>query len=218
VGRAFAYCLEGEAWRRLAIGGLVNAVPVVGACWASGYALAVMRRAAGGEDDLPEWRGWGRLFVEGLAYYVIPTVYLFPALALFAVATGIGLVGLADRLLGLGLATTNGGLLLGLVAGGLVLALLGAYPIPAALWAFARTGRYGPAFRLPALLAMVRPHRRAYHIALLWSAVSFLAALAWQLTLQAHLVGLIAIPFLGFYLQLVWAHLCAQVLSRTKDE
>src|SRR5207237_37133 len=89
AARAFAFPLTPANRRRLVVGGLLNAVPVAGACWSAGYTLEAIRRLNAGEEALPEWRGWGRLFVEGVVYYVIPTLYLFPALALYAACTGI---------------------------------------------------------------------------------------------------------------------------------
>jgi hypothetical protein len=103
--------------------------------------------------------------------------------------------------------------MIGLALVATLLAILGAYPIPAALNTYAHQRHYGPAFHLASLLSAIRDHAPAYHIAYRWAALSALAALAWQATVFAHLIGLFAIPFLGFYLQLAWAHLFAQALA-----
>jgi hypothetical protein len=198
--------------RHLALGGLVNAIPLAGPCWASGYALEVARRAASGDDSLPEWKGWRRFFIDGIAYYLIPTIYLLPALILYAIVASMFAVWLAAQVPALGFVAPSGPLLIALAFAATLLALLGAYPVPAALNTYAQTRRYRPAFRLRTLLRAIRAHAPAYRRAFAWSVISALAALAWQATLIAHLVGLLAIPFLGFYLQLAWAHLFAQVL------
>ncbi len=74
-------------WKgKLAVGGLLVLVASfvsVPLFWlvlpVQGFALRIMRRTARGEPPaLPEWQGWGELFIDGLKLWVIGFVYLLP--------------------------------------------------------------------------------------------------------------------------------------------
>lgn len=78
-----------EDWlKKVVIGGLLSFIPVLNLV-VSGYVLRKLRMAAMGEPNLPEWKGWGELFVGGLKLLVVVFVYLLVPI-LFIVLSAIG--------------------------------------------------------------------------------------------------------------------------------
>jgi len=68
VTNSFTYVLKDHQWiKKMAIGGLITAVPIVSAI-SNGYQMQVIRNLlSGAAKPLPEWDNAGRYFKEGLA-------------------------------------------------------------------------------------------------------------------------------------------------------
>lgn len=66
--------------KKLIVGILLGIVPIIN-FFVSGYIVETARRTMKKDFELPEWRGWGELFVSGLLYTVIGFIYTLPALA-----------------------------------------------------------------------------------------------------------------------------------------
>ena len=64
--------------KKLLIGILLSIVPVVNFL-AVGYMLETARKSMKKDTSLPEWEGWGDLFVKGLLSIVIEAIYFIPA-------------------------------------------------------------------------------------------------------------------------------------------
>jgi hypothetical protein len=74
------FAADDEVTRKVGVGSLVSAVPLVNIA-ALGYEIRVARRVAGGHDrPLPAWDEPGALFVEGLGLAVARWVYMLPML------------------------------------------------------------------------------------------------------------------------------------------
>jgi hypothetical protein len=79
----FRFPFTGERWQRkvliggaLALGGILifPLLPV------TGYGMRVMRQTIRGEPPtLPEWKGWSKLFTDGICMWVVWLVYALPA-------------------------------------------------------------------------------------------------------------------------------------------
>lgn len=64
--------------KKLLIGILFSIVPVIN-FFAMGYMLETAKKAMKKDPSLPEWGGWGDLFVKGLLSIVIEGLYFIPA-------------------------------------------------------------------------------------------------------------------------------------------
>jgi hypothetical protein len=204
---ALRYPWNGEQkLETLLIGGLLTLLGVVFVpiLFVYGYLVRVVRRVAAGEtSEPPPFGEWGELFVDGIAAFVVSVVYfLVPAIVVTAGALLFLLPVTAVEAAG----PSAGGGLVAIV--GLLLALLGVvvavvltfaalYLVPAAVAAFARSGRFGAAFS-PSMLRPIAGDRRY--------ATGWLVAVAVSLVVQivasvvaATGVGAILVPFLLFY-------------------
>ncbi|PSP56019.1 hypothetical protein BRC82_02460 [Halobacteriales archaeon QS_1_67_19] len=133
---------------------LAALVPVVPLIAVAGYLVRVLAQAAGTdpgafrtESSPPSFRGIGRLFVDGLAAIAVATAYLsVPAGVLAVTVRGIGAAPIG--------VDPSGPAGVGFLAGSTVTlfaVLAFAYPLPAALTAYARARRLRAAFELDRL-------------------------------------------------------------------
>ncbi|MFC7020772.1 MULTISPECIES: DUF4013 domain-containing protein [Haloarcula] len=168
-----------------------------------GYLVRVVRQVAAGDDAKPPtFDEWADLLVDGVVAFAISLVYfLVPALVItvaavawivpVSVGTGIGGSG------GNSLAVV--GVLLAVATGVVaLLALVAAfYLFPAAIAVYARTGSVRAAFS-PAVLRAVGTtdtYATAWVVALVIALVAQIVGGAIALTV----IGLILVPFVGFY-------------------
>ena len=190
----------------LAIGGLLTLLGVffVPILFVYGYLIRVIRQTASGEvTEPPAFSDWGELFMDGLVGFVISLVYvLVPSIVATAgallVLLPLGIVGSGATDSGSGVLAA-GGVILALVVAGLslVLFLAAAYLIPAAVAAFARSGRFGAAFS-PSVLRPILTDRRYVTAWAVAVAIALLAQIAGG-AVSATGVGAILVPFLAFY-------------------
>ncbi len=189
----------------LVIGGVLSLLGVlfVPSLFVYGYLVRVIRQVSSGETDTPPvFDEWEELLVDGLAvfgislvYVLLPTVILIGGLFVLLVPVGVGV----------GAGSSDGGVfaLFGVLLS-LAVALLGFavflaafYLLPAAVAAYARTGRFGSAFSP----STVRPvgTDRSYAVAWLVAVVvGFLAQVVGG-ALTLTLVGAVLVPFVTFY-------------------
>ena len=189
----------------LLIGGVLTLLSVLflPGLFVYGYLVRVVRRTAAGEDDAPPRFGeWGERLVDGLLAFVISTLYfLVPAIVvaggalLFLVPVTVAGGG-ADTGAGL-LALAGGVLALVTVVLSLVLVLAASYLVPAAVAAYARTGRFGSAFS-PAILRPIATDGRYATGWVVAVIVGFLAQVVASVV-SATGIGLVLVPFVLFY-------------------
>ncbi|MDI6719318.1 MAG: DUF4013 domain-containing protein [Methanomicrobiales archaeon] len=162
-----------------------------------GYIMEIYR----GKQD-PELEGWGRLFIDGLKYFVASLIYALPAILIMLVFGGIALLdaiarsaasGSPDPLAGNpqvlapALFAFGIGIILAILVG-LAIALLSII----GLVRMARTDRFGEAFNFGAILD---------HIARIgWSQYIVALIVIWvvSIVLGAALSALAGIPFIGW--------------------
>jgi hypothetical protein len=168
-----------------------------------GYLVRVVRQVAAGDDEEPPtFDEWADLLVDGVVAFVISLVYfLVPALVIVvaagawivpvSVGTGIGGSG-GDSLAVLGVLLAVATVVVALLA--LVAAL---YLFPAAIAVYARTGSVRAAFS-PAVLGAVGTtdsYASAWVVALVIALVAQIVGGGIALTV----IGLVLVPFVGFY-------------------
>ncbi|EMA67708.1 hypothetical protein C461_08274 [Halorubrum aidingense JCM 13560] len=206
ISASFNYLKDGDdAVMTVVIGGLLLlASPlIIPSVLVLGYVSRVVRRTAGGDDELPVFEAWADLLVEGLKAFAVTLVYSLLPLAILAVAAvfGVGavVVGAGDG----GAAGLFGGLLGGALALLLVLvafavSLAGLYVTPAALAAVADSGRVGDGFAVGTLWGVIT--KRAYAVGWLSAAAVVLAGtLAVGVLSVVPVLGTIAGLFVQFY-------------------
>lgn len=206
VGRAFGYVFEDQRWlSKVAIGGLVSAVPILNFA-ALGYMLKVAENVArGSATPLPEWNEFGDHFMRGLYAVVISLVYFIPYILLVIVFSCITAA-----------AGGSGNSNSAQAAAGLLSCLLvPVYLIVAfacALFAYAGMARYvatntlSEAFKFGDVFAMVRNRPGAWGMLLL---VIILAGIVGGLGIIACGIGVI---FTAFYSYLVMGHALGQTI------
>ncbi len=86
--------------KKLIIGVVVSIIPIVNFA-ATGFAIesSGVGRARPSKN-MPEWKDWMHLFVQGLTAAVIQFVYLIPALVIFAITFGMVIMDVANVLVG----------------------------------------------------------------------------------------------------------------------
>jgi hypothetical protein len=84
VGRAINYVFQDPDWvKKIAIGGVLLLLPVVGWLIVSGYYMRNARNVALGDDSrLPEWNDFGGDLVRGALYFVTGIVWALPVIVI----------------------------------------------------------------------------------------------------------------------------------------
>ena len=130
---------------KLIIGCALNIVPIVNFL-SMGYVLKSGGMTLKGNNKMPEWQDWGKLFVTGLLSVIIALIWMIPALILFAIGGGTAFASMMT-------AGATGGLSLGGLAGagllfalGGLLALIAAYFLPAAVLGYVKSDNFGSGF------------------------------------------------------------------------
>ncbi|WP_255149418.1 DUF4013 domain-containing protein [Halorarius halobius] len=214
LGEGLAFPINGnDGVKNFLIGGILSllGVLIIPAVFVQGYLVRVVAVAVDGGEEPPAFDEWGDLFVDGLklivltiAYVLIPTVLLIGVAAFVGVAAlgagaGPGAEPSAGLLTGLGLV----GLLGMFVA--VVLLLVAAYLIPAAAANFARNDDLGAAFDLGTVTDAA--FTADYLVAALLAFVVSLAVGIVSFILNLIIIGLLLVPFLSFYTQVVTYYL-----------
>ena len=201
---AIRYPWKGEDnVKNVAIGGVLTLLSVflLPMFFVYGYSLEVIRRVSAGDvEEPPAWEDWGTLFVDGLKVFVITFVYSLIPAAIFAFAVFSWFVPVVVSSGGEGSSGLAAfGFLVGLLVFLLatVVALAFAYVVPAAVAAFARTGRLGSAFS-PSKLRSVGGHR-GYAVAWVVALAVTLVASAVSGALSATGIGAILGAFVIYY-------------------
>ncbi|MDO8660514.1 MAG: DUF4013 domain-containing protein [Candidatus Woesearchaeota archaeon] len=124
--------------KSLILGAVVTIVPIVNIAL-QGYALSCATKKG---NDLPEWSGFGSLWVKGLLALVISVIWSIPLMIVAGLTLGSVVFDLIDN--PAGAVDLLGSAVLGTVLSGLV-GLLTAYIVPVALLKFAN-GSFSDAF------------------------------------------------------------------------
>ncbi|WP_424004670.1 DUF4013 domain-containing protein [Haloarcula salina] len=190
----------------LVIGGLLSVLGVfiVPALLVYGYLIRVIRAVAAGDDEsLPVFDEWTDLLVEGLVGFLIGVVYGVVPLVVLGLA-------IASLVLPVTVVSSPGGEppASNLAIGGLLLALAvilvtvaivvaAAYLFPAAIAAYAVTGRASAAFS-PGTLREIGGSR-TYAVAWLVAVVIAVVAQAVAGVAAATVIGVLLVPVISFY-------------------
>ncbi len=208
IGRAFSFVIDDDEWvKKIAIGGVISLIPIVGSFVISGYSIEVARRAftASGVDELPDWDDFGGYLTRGFLYSMGVFIWYLPVFLLISCAI------LAAVLLGV--ATGDGAVIgvsvvlvvLALTPIILLLSLAGAVIFPVLLGRFACHQRFSSLFEFGEIIADLR--RIGVVPMLLLIGTTMAASYLGQLGFILCFVGVV---FTGFYANIVAANAAGQ--------
>ncbi|MEF8973981.1 MAG: DUF4013 domain-containing protein [Haloarcula sp.] len=187
------------------IGGVLSLLGVffIPVLFVFGYLVRVIRAVSDGDDEVPPvFDEWGDLLVEGLvaflitlAYSLVPLVVIGLAIASFVLPFSVVTTAAGEPTPGIAV----GGVLLALVVAFVtILVSLGfAYLLPAAVAAYAVTGRVGSAFSPGTLRAI--GGSRTYAVAWLVAVAIGIGAQVVGGFASVTVIGAVLVPFVSFY-------------------
>ncbi|OFV68854.1 MAG: conserved hypothetical protein, membrane [Candidatus Syntrophoarchaeum caldarius] len=197
IGSAVKFPTEDEKWiAKVVIGGILSIIPIVNLL-VTGFYLKTMEKAIKGSPGMPEWEGWGELFVKGLLATIICFIYLL--IPLIVVTVAVVMVG--------GLASTVTAdtfpnifaMFSAIIIGG-ILAIIFGFFIPMALAMYVASGSVGNAFKPGELISRIKSVLGDYILAYV---VIFVLMVVLSLISAIPLLGWIIAIFGGFYIGVV---------------
>lgn len=214
IESAFRYPFRGrDGVQRVFIGGLMSyafflVVPIF---VLFGYLLRVLERSAQGVGNPPDFDDFGDMIVDGLKMTVVSIAYAIAPLLLIIVS--VLLMGSGQN------GGTAGGIVSGMGAIGLLVSLLAAvvlyYVLPAALTNMAVEDDVGAAFDLDTIKRVVLSgdYLVAWLIPFaLGILVNILVGVLW-----ITVIGLVVVPFIQFYVQVVTFRLFGAAFGEVID-
>ena len=199
IGKAFGFVFEDEDWvTKVLLGAAITLIPIFGAFALVGYAIAIIRNVmAGNPRPLPAWEDLGKLFVDGLLFWVAIMIYALPVWVFICPIFFVWVLPLlaseAENLMAIlagvaGLVSLGAGCLAMLY--GIVLTLL----TPALQIRYAETGELGACLRIGEIVHFTLDHIGSIIIAMLlvWAANAVLA------TVMSSVIGVVSlVPICG---------------------
>ena len=200
IGRALTFTFQDSQWiKKVAIGGLLFLIPIVGWLIVAGYWLRLVRQVIEAEDlPLPEWNDFGGDLVRGLKIFVVALVWGIPA----------GILSLMTRFSGDELSSAN----LGLQCLSTIVSLGVGFMQPLFATRVALTEDIGAGLQFGAIFNEVRPVATPLLVVLL---MSFVTALLAAVGLVLCLIGVV---FTAFFAYVVQAHLYGQVRRQLQGD
>jgi len=187
------------------IGGVLSLLSVffVPVLFVFGYLVRVIRAVSDGDDEEPPvFDEWGDLLVEGLVAFLIALVYSLVPLVVIGLAAASFVLPASVVTTAVGEPTPGiavGGLLLALVVVvvTVVVSLGAAYLLPAAVAAYAVSGRVGAAFSPGTLRAI--GGSQTYAVAWLVAVAIGIGAQVVGGFASATVIGAVLVPLVSFY-------------------
>ncbi len=200
IKEIFSFPTKDKDWAvKMIIGIALSIIPIVN-FFCSGYAYRIFKPAVlGGPLEMPEWDGWGDLFVRGFLIFVISLIYML--IPLILVGAGAGLLVYLYYLRGWQWLIHSGGGMVGLalIIAGIVLYIVAVVMLPMALAVYAKNDeRFGAAFRLWEIIPNIFRVFEDYLIAVVLIVCVFFAFIV--LCIIPYLGILFAVAF-SFYLK-----------------
>ncbi len=173
-GKAFTFVFEDEDWvKKIALGGLLSLIPVIGIFLVIGYGLEVTKRVIKGDAEvLPDWSDFGGYLTKGFLVFLIVFVYMLPVFLIQACTSIPFLFDSPDDTLTaiFTIVTICFGCFTFLYS------LVAYLVLPAAVGRYAATGELGEAFKLGAIFGMVKDNLGTYGMVLLGGIVASMVA------------------------------------------
>jgi len=211
IGQELRSPMLDEDWlKKVIIGGILSMIPIVNFV-VYGYVLRRFKMAMMGEAQLPEWEGWGEMFVLGLKYIVVSIVYMIiPLLVLLVmvVSSGVGTHGL-----GAPEVWSPSAMIAPVFVVYLVLSAVFFFFVPMASARLAATSSMGEAVRFGDIYRRIRMVFGDYLTGYVVLIVIMLAA---SLVGLIPFVGWVLTVFVSFYVLLVLASIFGKLYALTE--
>jgi hypothetical protein len=222
IGKAFTFVTSEEDWiKKIAIGGvliLINFIPIIPMMLMFGYQIKVAKNVIrGDEHPLPEWEEWGQLFIDGAVVWVAVFLYALPAIlmtlcASLVIVFGAGSNGNEGNTVALG-----GGVILACLAILFILALL--LIMPAVFVQYARTGEFGPLFRVGEVIGIARDNVGDIILAMVATIIAFILLGIVSTLLMVTICGGFIALFVGqAWIYVALGHMYGQIGARYESK
>lgn len=205
IGKSISFVFEDQKWiEKILIGGLIGLVPIVGPLFLLGYMLKLVRNVRNGvAEPLPEWTDWGDLLIDGLKYAVVVFIWALPLIILYLFAfIPSALAG--DSSSDASAIASFFAICFGCFA--FLYAILLSLASPAILIKYAETSDIAAGLNVGAVLNFTKTYL---------GEIILVVIVGWAIGLVAGLIGLllcvIGVIFTGFWGNLVYAHMAAQI-------
>ena len=186
------------------LGSLLTFIPIL-SFLADGYRYRLYQSGQQGIMEMPEWENWGELFVKGLLFFLIASLYfLVPALyATFAVTAALRSPGLTVGLL---FAAAIPAILLNLGAG---------FILPMSWAHYAASGKFVDAFNLSSIIQGIREVLGEYvKLYLVIIILGLIIAILYTIPILGILLGLLG----TFYIYIIASLLFGQLSHRSLNK
>jgi len=202
IGRSFTYMFDDEDWlKKIAIGGVLNIIPVVNFI-PMGYGLRTLNNvAAGTETPLPEWDDWGGDFTKGLMVTIALLIACLPIFILWGLSAIVAYLAEGSGVAGY---CAVGPLCLEVLWGIAMLVYL-----PAAVIGYATKGEFSAFFQFSQVFAFIRDNLSDYIVAILLVLAAGVVA-----SVVGGIACVVGAVFTAFWATLVSSHLMGQLQAQ----
>ena len=153
-GKIIKFPMKDKDWiMKVIIGGILSIIPIINFI-ASGYEFKVMKNAINKTPGMPEWKGFGDLFVKGLVIFVIALLYLIVPLIIFGAIAGFSTLSYVMGDLTNPYAIVMA-ILPALFIGGILMLIVG-FILPMAIAMYAKSDNFGDAFKFSEILNRIK--------------------------------------------------------------
>lgn len=227
IARSFRYEFEDQHWiNKIMIGVLLTlfAWLIIPALMLGGYGIAIIRQVMDGEDvgeqPLPQWENWGKLFKDGLSVGAAQIVYSLPLLLIMGVGmlATAGLGGAADSgsdFAAFGLATTWGFV----ACFGILFAIAMLFLTPAITIQYAIKDEFSACFRFGEIYDIIRDNFGDILITFLVTlgatfGLSMVIGFLGIIPILGWIAALVISLALGPYILMMSSHLYGQIAAK----
>ena len=210
IGKALKFPLDDQNWIvKILIGTVLMIIPIVN-FMPIGYVYNIFKKVLNKEEpSLPEWEGWGDLFIRGLMVFLIMLVYIIVPWIILMIGTGLMTAG----------ANNNSGALTGLggfvmFIGGL-LYLIVAILVPFAIAHYAKNNEeFGAIFKFGDIIGNFFKVIGDYLLAIVvMIGILFVLGLIGVIPILGWIIGFLAI----FYVMVVMYTLLAMAIQKAYE-
>ena len=203
IGELLKRPISDKQWpAKIAIGGVVSIVPILQFC-AFGYIVNLIKQTLKKEEAiLPEWTNWGKLFTDGIIYFVIVLVYMIIPCLIFGMGMALGGINLGI------LSMLFRAIVIFLSS---IVALAATFILPMAICHYVATEDLKSAFSWKEIQERIKAVAKEYGTAYLITLGLHIAVWICCMLLSFIFIGPIIAPFLSFYLGIVIMRMFAEI-------
>ena len=203
IGELLKRPISDKQWpAKIAIGGVVSVVPILQFC-TFGYIVTLIRQTLKKEEViLPEWTNWGKLFTDGIIYFVIGLIYMIIPGLVFGIGMALG---------GINLGILSMLFRSFVIFLSCIVFLAASFILPMAICHYVATEDLKSAFSWKGIQDRIKATSKEYGTAYLITIGLYIAASVCCMLLTFIFIGPIVAPFLSFYIGLIIMRMFAEI-------